>query len=59
MSSSDQTTKSIYEYSHQVETCPCGVCYTARVNSGIQTEYEKQKNETPAFNDQTKSKKKK
>jgi len=32
------------EYKHQVETCPCGVCHTSRVDSGTQDAYTKKFN---------------
>jgi deoxycytidylate deaminase len=27
------------EYTHQVDTCPCGNCYKSRVDSGTQDAY--------------------
>jgi len=33
--------ESSYEYTHQVETCACGVCHKSRVDSGTQAAYEK------------------
>ena len=33
--------QSSYEYTHQVETCACGVCHKSRVDSGTQGVYEK------------------
>lgn len=33
--------QSSYEYTHQVDTCSCGICHKARVDSGIQGLYEK------------------
>ena len=33
--------QSSYEYTHQVETCACGVCHKSRVDSGTQAAYEK------------------
>jgi hypothetical protein len=35
-----------YNYSHQVDTCECGICYKARVDSGTQESYEKARNDT-------------
>jgi hypothetical protein len=33
--------QSPYEYKHQVDSCACGTCYKARVDSGTQHLYEK------------------
>jgi hypothetical protein len=33
--------ESPYEYKHQVDSCACGTCYKARVDSGTQHLYEK------------------
>ena len=33
--------KSTYEYKHNVDTCPCGVCYKSRVDSGTEEAYVK------------------
>lgn len=30
-----------YTYSHNVDTCPCGICYKSRVDSGTQDAYMK------------------
>jgi hypothetical protein len=35
------TKQSPYDYKHQVDTCACGTCYKARVDSGTQHLYEK------------------
>lgn len=32
--------KSIYSYEHKVDTCACGTCHKARVDSGTQEAYE-------------------
>lgn len=37
-----QGKRSTYDYTHHVETCPCGTCHKARVDSGTQGAYEKQ-----------------
>jgi len=37
---SKDTRESPFEYKHNVETCACGTCYKARVDSGTQAKYE-------------------
>ena len=33
--------QSSYDYHHHIESCPCGTCHKARVDSGTQEAYEK------------------
>jgi hypothetical protein len=33
--------QSTYDYQHHVDSCPCGTCHKARVDSGTQEAYEK------------------
>ena len=40
---SRQTT---YNYTHHVDTCDCGTCYKARMDSGTQKAYEKARKDT-------------
>jgi hypothetical protein len=37
---------STYDYQHRVDTCDCGTCYKARVDSGTQEAYEKARKDT-------------
>jgi len=37
---SKDTRESPFDYKHNVETCACGTCYRARVDSGTQAKYE-------------------
>jgi hypothetical protein len=36
-----QKARSAYDYTHHVETCPCGTCHKARVDSGFKAKESK------------------
>ena len=42
----DLNRQSTFNYQHHVDTCDCGTCYKARVDSGTQEAYQKARKDT-------------